>query len=400
MAIAQHEPIEKAESDSAKRSPFFQPAIVQAKLSVNTPDDAYEQEADTMADKVMRMKAPASQSFFKPAPTLLQRKHHGAGELDDEELHRKEMPSVQRKCEHCEEEDKMLQRKGNSNAKAQDSNGLTHYVGSLDNSGQPLSDASRSFFEPRFGYDFSDVRVHNDDSAARSAQSINALAYTTGNHIVFNQNQYSPDSENGQKLMAHELTHVIQQHSGAKRIQRLKVSRVGKVKKETCGEYACKWDFVLDNPAADDGYIIQNVNFYESIVDCPQKAGRTDPTITFWEAWPVNKNDTTHAKHTSGYTDGSGHAAIPKKSGFVAAIGEIRFFPKSITGDLGTFGKANPKSGWLIGNQGGATQGRSLPTTTTAPSWWSKSVEGPASRSAEANWTCCGKDVFTLDINP
>lgn len=202
-------------TNASDKRTFFQP-----KLSVNEPGDIYEREADTMADKVMRMKAPSSQSFFKSAPTLLQRKHHGAGELDDEELHRKETPSIQRKCKHCEEEDKMLQRKENANTQARDSAGLTRYVDSLDKSGEPLSDSSRSFFEPRFGYDFSDVRVHTDDSAARSARSINALAYTAGNHIVFNQGQYTPDDEAGQKLMAHELTHVIQQGGDVKMINR------------------------------------------------------------------------------------------------------------------------------------------------------------------------------------
>src|SRR5262249_51142380 len=62
--------------------------------------------------------------------------------------------------------------------------------------------------------DFSDVKIHTDHAASKSAQSINALAYTTGNNIVFNQNQFSPESESGKKLLAHELTHVVQQQSG------------------------------------------------------------------------------------------------------------------------------------------------------------------------------------------
>jgi hypothetical protein len=403
IVTALHEPVKQAESDNQRRSSFFQPGIVQAKLDVNEPGDMYEQEADAMADKVMRTKATEYQGFFKPAPALIQRKHHGAGELDDEELHRKEIPSVQRKCEHCEEEDEMLQRMESTDAKAQDTGGLNNYIGSLGASGQPLSGASRKFFEPRFGYDFSDVRVHNDPSAAQSARSIDALAYTAGNHIVFNQGQYSPDTETGQKLMAHELTHVIQQHSGAKKIQRLKVRPVGSLMKGTCGEYHRKWDFILDKAAADDGYIIQKVDYYKKIVDCPQiSACPAKPDITFWEAWPVNKNDTVHIMHSKGYTDQSFHRATPNKSGSVAKIGEIRFFLKSVIGDLGTIGTANPKSSWKIGNQGGVQQSGPLPTTTTAPSWWSKSVEGPASRSASADWTCCGKgsDFFTVNVNP
>src|SRR6185437_8833730 len=67
------------------------------------------------------------------------------------------------------------------------------------------------FFEPKFGYDFSKVKIHNDVNAWKSAQSANALAYTIGNDIVFNQNKFSPDSKEGKKLLAHELVHVMQQ---------------------------------------------------------------------------------------------------------------------------------------------------------------------------------------------
>ena len=72
---------------------------------------------------------------------------------------------------------------------------------------------SRSFMENRFGYDFSNVKIHADAVAGKSAQSINALAYTSGNNIVFNEGQYSPGTENGRRLLAHELTHTIQQGS-------------------------------------------------------------------------------------------------------------------------------------------------------------------------------------------
>jgi hypothetical protein len=68
--------------------------------------------------------------------------------------------------------------------------------------------------EPRFGYDFSQVRVHADDRAASSAQAVSARAYTAGNHVVFGHGQYAPDSPGGQRLLAHELTHVTQQSSG------------------------------------------------------------------------------------------------------------------------------------------------------------------------------------------
>jgi hypothetical protein len=170
--------------NASSNSPFFQP-----KLTVNQPNDVYEQEADAMADRVMRMAAPDhhENAFFKPAAD-----------------------NIQRKCQHCEEEEK-VQRKENSGDNADGSYQLDSYVGSLGSSGQAMPESSRQFFEPRFGRDFSNVRIHTDTVAAKSAQSINALAYTTGNNIVFNSNQFSPESDGGRRLIAHELTHVIQQ---------------------------------------------------------------------------------------------------------------------------------------------------------------------------------------------
>jgi Domain of unknown function (DUF4157) len=85
----------------------------------------------------------------------------------------------------------------------------------LGGSGQPLDASLRSFMEARFGRDFSEVRVHLGDEASRSAQSVDALAYTVGHHVVFGRGAYDPSSAAGQRLLAHELTHVVQQGSGA-----------------------------------------------------------------------------------------------------------------------------------------------------------------------------------------
>lgn len=83
----------------------------------------------------------------------------------------------------------------------------------LSSSGQPLDAATHAFMEPRFGHDFSRVRVHTDARAAESARAINALAYTVGRDIVFGSGQYAPSTHQGRRLMAHELTHVVQQGS-------------------------------------------------------------------------------------------------------------------------------------------------------------------------------------------
>ena len=81
----------------------------------------------------------------------------------------------------------------------------------LRSPGQPLDTNTRAFMQPRFGYDFSSVRVHTDAKAAESARAVNALAYTVGRDVVFGGGQYLTGTNMGQKLMAHELTHVVQQ---------------------------------------------------------------------------------------------------------------------------------------------------------------------------------------------
>jgi hypothetical protein len=80
--------------------------------------------------------------------------------------------------------------------------------------GAPLDAATRTDMESRFGADFSDVRVHTDGAAHESAKSVNAQAYTVGTNIVFQRDKYDPSSDPGKHMLAHELTHVVQQRSG------------------------------------------------------------------------------------------------------------------------------------------------------------------------------------------
>ncbi len=228
LATQQQSTVTEVKNSSPQKGHFFQP-----KLSINQPNDVYEQEADHMADRVMRMPDPfASQdSFFKPA-------NH----------------TIQRKCAHCEQEDKMLHRKESSTSEVAGSSQLDSYVSSLSTAGQSLSANSRQFFEPRFGHDFSNVRIHTDQVAAKSAESINALAYTTGNNIVFNSGQYSPDSPTGQRLMAHELTHVIQQGGSAAS----KIQKVDKTPAAPCNLVSVvpsndRYKFVVDTDNFEEG---------------------------------------------------------------------------------------------------------------------------------------------------
>ena len=126
---------------------------------------------------------------------------------------------VQRKCAECEEEAEEKQQKPQRKAK-DNAEAPAKVEAAVSGGGRALDTPTRRFMESRMGHDFSNVRVHTDSRAADSAQSINALAYTTGNHIVFGSEQYSPQTRQGQKLLAHELTHVVQQRSAPARVQR------------------------------------------------------------------------------------------------------------------------------------------------------------------------------------
>jgi hypothetical protein len=160
--------------------------FIQTKLTIASTNDPLEKEADEMADKVMRMQMPEPISFYPKTN------------------------SINRKCAQCEEEEK-LQRKESSNESFPTIPPIVHET--LNSSGKEMNGDTRSFMESRFNYDFSDVKVHDDDLAAKSASSINALAYTSGNHIVFGAGQYNTATDPGKRLLAHELTHVQQQNS-------------------------------------------------------------------------------------------------------------------------------------------------------------------------------------------
>jgi hypothetical protein len=113
-------------------------------------------------------------------------------------------------CEDCRmKRQGLLQRVTLNQSRTQDVPPIVHEV--LHSSGQPLDASTRSFMETRFGRNFSNVRVHTDDKAAKSAQAVNAHAYTVGRDIVFGSGKFAPQTNEGRRLVAHELTHVVQQ---------------------------------------------------------------------------------------------------------------------------------------------------------------------------------------------
>ena len=170
-----------AKSEGAKKShtSIRQKHIIQPKLTVNQPGDRYEQEADRVADAVMRMKdgdAPVLQRM--PLTPVL-----------------------------------AVQRQSSSGEGAGAAPPIVSEVLS-SGGGQPLDAGTQQFMESRFGRDFSEVRVHADGRAVESAAAIQARAYTNGQEVVVGKGEFHPETEAGRRLLAHELTHVVQQGGG------------------------------------------------------------------------------------------------------------------------------------------------------------------------------------------
>jgi len=176
------------------------PRTLQAKLTVNEPGDQYEQEADRVAEQVMRMPGPAIR---------LQRKCACGGSTPGE-------PCEECAASHTPPLQRQVSVENSSSAMVAPS--VVHDV--LHSPGQALDQSTRSFFEQRLQRDFSSVRVHTGGRASESARSVGALAYTVGNNVVFGTGKYAPETTEGKKLIAHELTHVVQQRGLQKSVQR------------------------------------------------------------------------------------------------------------------------------------------------------------------------------------
>lgn len=151
---------------------------LQAKLRVGAVNDPLEHEADRVADTVMRSAGPAT---------------------------------VQRKCSGCEEEEKPVRRQAETTSSVDGAEAPPAVHDTLASSGAPLDAGTSAFMSERMGHDFSGVRIHTGAKADASAKAVNANAYTVGRDVVFAAGQYQPHAPLGQRLIAHELAHVVQQ---------------------------------------------------------------------------------------------------------------------------------------------------------------------------------------------
>ncbi|MCC7505440.1 MAG: DUF4157 domain-containing protein [Saprospiraceae bacterium] len=189
-------------------SPRSQP-VIQTKLTINEPGDKYEQEADSMADRVMRMNTPVSangdENLVQTKPlnnTTIQRKC--AACENDEKVQRQEMEEERLQA-------KPLMSKSAEGGGYTASPQLASQLNSSKGGGAPLPKQTLGSMNQAFGADFSKVRIHTGARAAEMSQGIQAKAFTHGSDIYFNQGQYSPESSEGKRLLGHELTHVMQQ---------------------------------------------------------------------------------------------------------------------------------------------------------------------------------------------
>ncbi len=185
--------------------------MIQTRLAVNEPGDRYEQEAERAADAV-------SQSPFV-----------GDGRFEQASLAAGLTPLVQRapvkgddeKKKKKEEAPTRLQKSTSSNgAAAVVPPSVESAIGTMTRSGDPLPGSERAYFESRFGHDFGGVRTHTGPEASGAAVSLGARAFTVGDHIFFGAGQYEPGMASGRRLLAHELTHTIQQQPEGVRLAR------------------------------------------------------------------------------------------------------------------------------------------------------------------------------------
>lgn len=189
--------------------------VIQPKLTVNSPGDKYEQEADRAARQVVDQTSAPGQPTVqrqeeeelqaKPAISAIQRQG-----VEEEEMQMKQADTVQR-----QEEEELQAKSAKAGGGTRAAPGLEASIQQAKGGGRTLSDNIRAPMEQVFGADFSGVRVHTDGRSDRLNRSIQARAFTTGQDVFFRQGEYNPANRSGKELLAHELTHVVQQNGRA-----------------------------------------------------------------------------------------------------------------------------------------------------------------------------------------
>lgn len=196
----------------AQEKPSFFSAPVQPKLTVSQPNDPHEKEADAVAEQVMRMPETAPTPTASPLPQI--------NKKEEEEIQRQaiEAPVAKDKKEEPVVQAKQkdpIQRSPSDSATTAGQDNFEQSLAASKGGGSPLPNDTKASMENRFGTDFSQVRIHTGGAASTMSDGIQAKAFAHGNDIYFNQGQYNPHSKEGQTLLAHELTHTVQQNGAS-----------------------------------------------------------------------------------------------------------------------------------------------------------------------------------------
>ena len=285
-------------------TPFFN-AGIQTKLSVGKPGDKYEKEADRMADSVVNhskskplvqnkeISSVQRESLASPQEDeklgtaeqrmeedkLVQEKPMIQKEENPEEeemMNMKEEPEEKEMInKQDEEEEETLQAKSDNSSQASAQN-MPQQLKSKSGKGKSLSKNIKAEMESSFGTDFSDVNIHTDKEAVDMNKSLNAQAFTYGLDVFFNSGKYNPDSTKGKHLLAHELTHVVQQNA-SKKIQK-------EAETDATGNYT-------------NNYIFRQNSFFRRVRRAVSDGPLTDEEITDLKADAIQRNGTVqHAE--------------------------------------------------------------------------------------------------------
>ncbi|NUQ23486.1 MAG: DUF4157 domain-containing protein [Saprospiraceae bacterium] len=221
-----------SKSNETAKQPFFSAAKglpVQTKLSIGQPGDAYEREADAVADRVIsgqgqtpivqRQEISAIQRATLATPQEDEPVQMAAME-EEEPIQKATIPEEEEPVQMKEEEEEPVQMKSDAGA-AGASNHLSSRIQNTAGNGKPMPAKTRAEMEHSFGVDFSSVNIHTDTEAVQMNKELGAQAFTHGKDVYFNSGKYNPDDSGGKHLLAHELTHVVQQGAGKeKKVQK------------------------------------------------------------------------------------------------------------------------------------------------------------------------------------
>lgn len=187
-------------SVNTKSRPYFNPITFQPKLNIGSPNDKYERQADRVAETVV----------CSPAPNIQQQT------MEEEE------GTLQRKCTECEKEEGLQMKSDTAQSAGIASTGISQKIQNAGG-GSHLAEPVNSEMSQKMGADFSNVNIHTGPEASILNQSLGARAFTHGNNVFFNSGEYNPGSRDGKRLLAHELTHVVQQRHGTLVIQKFEL---------------------------------------------------------------------------------------------------------------------------------------------------------------------------------